>query len=187
MTPEEITRRRFLEKLCIGLSGICAAILGIPLVGFVVAPIFRKTTGKWISIGNITDYEVGKTVSVTITDPSSLPWAGITAKSALWLRRVNEARIHRVLGQLHTPGMSGALARRRGVVHVPVSRRSLLLRWNGRGGTAAKAVDPLRRADRKRPGANQNDGHSDHHYHQVMKRLVTGRGGGSMTGSGFRR
>jgi menaquinol-cytochrome c reductase iron-sulfur subunit len=61
VTPEEITRRRFLEKLCIGLSGVCAAILGIPLVGFVVAPIFRRTTGKWISIGNITDYEVGKT------------------------------------------------------------------------------------------------------------------------------
>jgi menaquinol-cytochrome c reductase iron-sulfur subunit len=63
LTPEEITRRRFLEKLCIGLSGVCAAILGIPLVGFVVAPIFRKTTGKWISVGNITDYEIGKTVS----------------------------------------------------------------------------------------------------------------------------
>jgi menaquinol-cytochrome c reductase iron-sulfur subunit len=91
LTPEEITRRRFLEKLCIGLSGICAAILGIPLVGFVVTPIFRKTTGKWISIGNMTDYEVGKTVSVTIIDPSSLPWAGITAKNALWLRRVNES------------------------------------------------------------------------------------------------
>ena len=90
LTPEEITRRRFLEKLCIGLSGICAVILGIPLVGFVVAPIFRRTTGKWISVGNIGDYEIGKTVSVTITDPSSLPWAGITAKNALWLRRINE-------------------------------------------------------------------------------------------------
>ena len=55
LSGEEITRRRFLEKLCIGLSGVCAAILGIPLVGFVVAPIFRKTTVKWITVGNITD------------------------------------------------------------------------------------------------------------------------------------
>ena len=91
LTPEEITRRRFLEKLCVGLSGLCAAILGIPLVGFVVAPIFRKTTGKWISVGKMTDFEIGKTVTVTVTDPSSLPWAGITAKSALWLRRVSDA------------------------------------------------------------------------------------------------
>ena len=70
LSGEEITRRRFLQKLCIRISVDCAAILGIPLVGFVVAPIFRRTTGKWISIGNVTDYEVGKTVSVTITDPS---------------------------------------------------------------------------------------------------------------------
>lgn len=89
-TPEEISRRRFLEKLCIGLGGLCAAILGIPLVGFVIAPIFRKATGKWVSVGKITDFEIGKTVSVTIIDPSPLPWAGITAKSALWLRRINE-------------------------------------------------------------------------------------------------
>jgi menaquinol-cytochrome c reductase iron-sulfur subunit len=91
LSGEEITRRRFLEKLCIGLGGLCAAILGIPLVGFVVAPIFRKTTGKWLSVGKITDFEIGKTVNVTFVDPSPLPWAGITAKSALWMRRVNDA------------------------------------------------------------------------------------------------
>ena len=91
LSGEEITRRRFFEKLCIGLGGLCATILGIPLVGFVVAPIFRKTKEKWIAIGKITDFEIGKTVSVTVTDPSPLPWAGITAKSALWLRRVSNA------------------------------------------------------------------------------------------------
>ena len=90
VTPDEISRRRFLEKVCIGLGSLCAAILGVPLVGFVIAPIFRKTTDKWVSIGNITDFEVGKTVSVIVNDPSSLPWAGITAKSALWLRRTND-------------------------------------------------------------------------------------------------
>ena len=89
ISAEEISRRRFLERLCIGLSGVCAAILGIPLVGFIVMPIFRKTPGKWVSVGKITDFTVGKTVNVTVMDPSPLPWAGITAKTALWLRRVN--------------------------------------------------------------------------------------------------
>ena len=91
LTPEEITRRRFLEKVCIGLASLCAGILGIPLVGFVVGPIFRKTTGLWVSIGKITDFQIGNTVKVDIIDPSPLPWAGITAKSALWLRRVTES------------------------------------------------------------------------------------------------
>jgi menaquinol-cytochrome c reductase iron-sulfur subunit len=90
LTPEEITRRRFLEKVCVGLGSVCAAILGIPIVGFVVTPIFRKTTGKWVSVGKISDFQIGNTIKIDITDPSPLPWAGITAKSALWLRRVNE-------------------------------------------------------------------------------------------------
>jgi menaquinol-cytochrome c reductase iron-sulfur subunit len=89
LTPEEVTRRGFLEKLCFGLAGLCATILGLPLLGFIVAPIFRKSKGKWISVGKITDFQIGTTVNVTITDPSPLPWAGITAKTALWLRRLS--------------------------------------------------------------------------------------------------
>ena len=41
-TAEEISRRRFLEKLSIGLVGLCTAIVGVPLVGFIVAPVLSK-------------------------------------------------------------------------------------------------------------------------------------------------
>jgi menaquinol-cytochrome c reductase iron-sulfur subunit len=85
-----MTRRRFFEKISYALGGLCAAVLGIPLVGFVVAPLFRKAPDEWLSLGMVSDYEIGKTVNVTISDPSSLPWAGISAKSAAWLRRVSE-------------------------------------------------------------------------------------------------
>jgi menaquinol-cytochrome c reductase iron-sulfur subunit len=86
-----MNRRKFLEALCFGLGGICAAILGVPLVGFVVAPLFRKTPEKWMSVGKITDFEIDKTVNVVIQDPSPLPWAGITSKSGAWLRRTGES------------------------------------------------------------------------------------------------
>lgn len=87
---EELSRRAFFSKLCIGLGGVCAAILGVPLVGFVLAPLFRKAPEKWIRVGRVNDFEIGRTVNVTFVDPSPLPWAGITAKSAAWLRRVSE-------------------------------------------------------------------------------------------------
>ena len=45
-TAEEISRRRFLEKLSIGLVGLCTAIVAVPLVGFIVAPFFRKVPGN---------------------------------------------------------------------------------------------------------------------------------------------
>jgi menaquinol-cytochrome c reductase iron-sulfur subunit len=87
---ECVSRRSFFAKLCIGLSGVCAVVLGVPVVAFIVAPLFRKTPETWITLGKTGDYEIGKTVNVNFTDPSPLQWAGITAKSAAWLRRVSE-------------------------------------------------------------------------------------------------
>jgi menaquinol-cytochrome c reductase iron-sulfur subunit len=91
-TPAELTRRSFFAKLSFGLGGWCAAMLGVPLVGFVVAPLFRKTPVTWVPVGKIGDFEIGKTVNVPFPDPSPLPWAGITAKGAAWLRRESEDR-----------------------------------------------------------------------------------------------
>ena len=86
-TPEEITRRAFFSKLSIVLGGICAALLGVPVVGFVISPLFKKVAEKWIPVGKVDDFEIGMTVKISYLDPSPLPWAGITAKSAAWLRR----------------------------------------------------------------------------------------------------
>ncbi|MGH7938482.1 MAG: ubiquinol-cytochrome c reductase iron-sulfur subunit, partial [Chthoniobacterales bacterium] len=85
-----MTRRRFFEKISLALGGLCAAIVGVPLVGFVIAPLFRKAPDEWLPLGKVDAFQIGKTVNVTITDPSSLPWAGVTSKSAAWLRRVSE-------------------------------------------------------------------------------------------------
>jgi menaquinol-cytochrome c reductase iron-sulfur subunit len=89
-TPEEISRRRFFEKLSIGLAGFCAAVVGIPIVGFIIAPLFRKPPGDWITLGKVSEFEIGETVSVPVIDSSELPWAGVTAKNAIWLRRESE-------------------------------------------------------------------------------------------------
>lgn len=88
--PEVLSRRRFLEKLSIALGSFCAAVVGLPLIGFVIAPLFRKAPEEWVTLGKTNDFQVGKTASVTVLDPSPLPWAGITAKSAVWLRRESD-------------------------------------------------------------------------------------------------
>ena len=64
------------EKLSVTLAGVCTLIVGIPVVGFVVAPLFRKSSTKWVPVGKVEDFAIGKTTNVTIVDPSSLPWAG---------------------------------------------------------------------------------------------------------------
>jgi len=82
-TPEEISRRRFVEKLSISLIGLCGAIVGVPVIGFLFAPFFRKSPEEWVTLGKPNDFEIGKTVAVTVLDPSPLPWAGVTAKNAV--------------------------------------------------------------------------------------------------------
>src|SRR3972149_272842 len=86
----ECNRREFLAKLCITFSSIAAALIAIPVVGSILAPLFQKKPEIWRPVGAVDSFKIGDTVKVDFLDSSPLPWAGITAKSAAWLRRVSE-------------------------------------------------------------------------------------------------
>jgi menaquinol-cytochrome c reductase iron-sulfur subunit len=88
-TPEEITRRRFLERLSLVAGGVGALILAVPMAGFILAPFFARTKEVWRSVGKVESFKIGETTAVKYEDASPLPWAGVTARSAAWLRRVD--------------------------------------------------------------------------------------------------
>ncbi len=67
-----------------------AALIGIPFIGFILAPLLQQGPQIWRSVGSVDQFKVGETVEVSFTDPSPLPWAGITAQTAAWLRRESE-------------------------------------------------------------------------------------------------
>lgn len=90
LTPEELSRRSFFIRLNVILGSVCAAVLAIPAIGFILAPLFGKTPRLWQTVGKVETFQIGKTVKVTLEDASPLPWAGVTAKTAAWLRRVSE-------------------------------------------------------------------------------------------------
>jgi menaquinol-cytochrome c reductase iron-sulfur subunit len=89
-SPEELSRRRFFARLSVGLGSLCGLAIAIPGVGFILAPLFSQTPQLWRAVGKVNDFKIGQTVQVTIEDSSPLPWAGVTAKTAAWLRRMNE-------------------------------------------------------------------------------------------------
>ena len=66
------------------------AIVTLPLVGFIFAPLFRKEPDVWRTVGTVGDFKVGETSAVDFLDSSPLPWAGMTAKTAAWLRRTSD-------------------------------------------------------------------------------------------------
>ena len=90
LSPEELSRRRFFERISIVLSSLCAVALAVPGIGFVLAPFTRKVPRLWRKVGHVDDFKVGETTSVTLLDSSPLPWAGVTAKTAAWLRRTSK-------------------------------------------------------------------------------------------------
>lgn len=83
----ELTRRAFLSRITLALSGAIAALVGLPILGYLLAPLFRPPPDEPVAVGSIADFPVGQTKLVSIRDTSSLPWAGQTADTALWVRR----------------------------------------------------------------------------------------------------
>ncbi len=89
-SADTIARRQLLGQMSVALGVAGGVALGIPMVGFIVAPLFRDAKHAWVKVGKVDQFEIGQTINVVFTDPSPLPWAGVTSRTGAWLRRVSE-------------------------------------------------------------------------------------------------
>jgi menaquinol-cytochrome c reductase iron-sulfur subunit len=86
--PEDVRRRSFLSKIALLAGAIATSVVAVPSIAFLLG--LRKVPMIWREVGKVSDFQVGQTVEVSFADSSSLPWAGVTAKTAAWLRRKSE-------------------------------------------------------------------------------------------------
>lgn len=84
----EINRRKFLVRISVVLGSVAAALVAVPSAQFLLG--LRKSPQIWRSVGPLSKFPIGQTVNVSFEDPSPLPWAGVTAQTTAWLRRVDE-------------------------------------------------------------------------------------------------
>jgi menaquinol-cytochrome c reductase iron-sulfur subunit len=87
---EEITRRRFFNRLCIGLSVFGATWLSLPVLSFLFEPILVPRRYTWRRVGRVEEFAIGDTIQVKMQDADPAPWAGPIAWTAAWLQRRGE-------------------------------------------------------------------------------------------------
>lgn len=85
-------RRRFFAGLSLAAGALGGLIVGVPVIGFLFAPLRREEPEVWRPVGALDDFPIGTTVKVTILDPAPLQWAGFAAEGAAWVRRESEQR-----------------------------------------------------------------------------------------------
>ena len=89
-TGSLLSRRHLLMLVSVAAGGLATAIVGLPVVGFLLAPLFRKEPAVWRDVGALGDFPVGLTSKVTFEDSSAIAWGGKDSETAAWLRRVDE-------------------------------------------------------------------------------------------------
>ena len=86
-----ISRRSALFKLGILINGAIAALLAVPLVGYLLSPL-RKKTGQgynaWVPVGPLSQFPEGQTRLATFRNPFNHPWDGQTDNTACWVRHL---------------------------------------------------------------------------------------------------
>ena len=87
MKGAEISRRRFLSQITIGLSALATAVIGVPMIAYVLSPLLERSRPTWRTLGPADQFPIGDYRLVSYEDPSPVPWAGTTARTAVYVRR----------------------------------------------------------------------------------------------------
>lgn len=87
------SRRGFLVAMGAGLTALGAALLSVPVVGYVIATVFHPGPSlKWVKLGPVASFTEGQTLLVSYRNPFRVPWDGKTADIPCWVRRIRGER-----------------------------------------------------------------------------------------------
>jgi len=84
----KVSRRSFLFKLGMGLNVVAAALVSVPLVGYMLSALRHKAWQAWIPLGPLNDFPENQTRLATYVNPFTRPWDGQTSNQPCWVRRL---------------------------------------------------------------------------------------------------
>lgn len=80
------TRRRALGWLAGVVGALSAAVAGVPILGYLLAPV-RRSRDQWLDAGPVSQFAENETQLVHLPNPGATPWDGLTAHVAAYVRR----------------------------------------------------------------------------------------------------
>lgn len=82
---QEATRRTFQAYLAGSLSAFVSVVLGLPIVGYLAAPLASIVRARWVSLGRADAFEPGAPKLVSLSLESKDGWRQITESRAVWV------------------------------------------------------------------------------------------------------
>ena len=84
---ETVTRRRLFERAAMAVGGLTGALIGVPVIGFALGPVFKRERMSWQSVGRITDLNTETFVQKTMKIATGVGEAG---KTTVYVRKRND-------------------------------------------------------------------------------------------------
>jgi len=81
-----IGRTEFITRLSLSIAAISAAVMAVPVIAALVAPLLERNRTFWRTVGHIDDFPVGTTKLVNFDNADAEQYAGMLTRSAAWLR-----------------------------------------------------------------------------------------------------
>jgi menaquinol-cytochrome c reductase iron-sulfur subunit len=81
-----ISRSDFLTRLSLSIAALSAAVMAVPVVAALIAPLLQRKQTFWRTVGHVDDFPIGATRLVNFDNADAEAYAGMLTRSAAWLR-----------------------------------------------------------------------------------------------------
>lgn len=88
-TPDELSRRQFMDRSIKLIGAFFTLALGVPAVGYLISPAVQRQAGGWVRLARSSQVELGVPTLFTVTIDKTTGWVRSEVSSAYFVYTEN--------------------------------------------------------------------------------------------------